>query len=435
MGTGRSRPTPGAGVDARELYKFVIQDRGPTFETATRHSCVPDRTIGAASSRGVADDGLPSPKRPLWLPTVYPGLAIARKERMWNMAEVKDFSSHVEVLLHEEDACLHAGGASDEDLERTAPRVWRPIAEAGRFLSPYGGQLYMELSRQREQLFDEVDVGTIAKKNPWPVHPPHSGWLREVCPFCHSNTRQVRDQKDEDRHVEVRACSGCGWWESEDCTLQITGKHYDAYVFCRRGLLREFDISAVDTPLSALRRHLAKTSSDIRQVSPTILERLVRDILAEHLNCEVRHVGGPGDGGIDLLAVDADQPWAIQVKRRGASVETERVSAVREFVGALVVASIRRGIFVTTAPRFSAASESTATAASRSLSIDEVDLVDGNALASIMNLHPCRDSWEEGAPSLAGRVGAYDPNRRIVMYPAASRVRPKASNVHGDGEG
>lgn len=329
------------------------------------------------------------------------------------MSTLRDYSTHVEVLLHEEDACLHAGGPSDADLARTFPRIWRELEAAGPIVTGPGLPSLIMLSLQRYETFEAFGNGSVATHD---VGAPHSGWLRNDCPFCGARKPTVRTEAEGDRSIAVSACVECGWWESEDVTLLESDNHYDAFVFCRRALLREFDISDVNAPLSAVRTHLLRQRNDLRLLSPHVLEVLIGNVLSEHLNCEVIHVGGPGDGGIDLLAVDADRPWAIQVKRRGPTVGHESVAPVREFVGALITAGHRRGMFVTTAPHFTQAARTTSEKAAASLAIDRVELLDGGALASIMDLHPVPDAWELGAPSLSQPRGDYSPSRRLYAF-------------------
>ena len=329
------------------------------------------------------------------------------------MSALYDYSTHVELLLHEEDACLHMSLPSDEDYARTVPRLWSAIETAGTFVGGPGIEIMFAVGQQRNRLFDSFDDGTVASRA---VRPPHDGWLRGACTFCGAEQRCVREEKDGERSISVSACPDCGWWQSEDMTLKKAADHYDAFLFCRRAVLREFAISDVEVPLTSVRRHLDSDRYDLRLISPTVLERLVGDVLADHFNCEVRHVGGPGDGGIDLLAVNTDEPWAVQVKRRGPTVRTESVRPVREFIGALVVSGHRNGLFVTTAPCFSRPAVATAEQVNDSLSIDRVELLDFAALTSIMELHPAPDAWEIGAPSVDQPVGDYSPHRRIFTF-------------------
>ncbi len=75
---------------------------------------------------------------------------------------------------------------------------------------------------------------------------------------------------------------------------------------------------------------------------------------ANHSECEVIHVGKPGDWGIDVLYVDSnDQDWLIQVKRRSSPSSTEGFETLERLAGALLLHDSLRGIIVSTANRFS----------------------------------------------------------------------------------
>ena len=91
---------------------------------------------------------------------------------------------------------------------------------------------------------------------------------------------------------------------------------------------------------------------------------------------QVKHVGGPGDLGMDLRAIDPQgRTVGIQCKRYAS---TSRVASrdMQGFVGMLVHHRLDRGLFVTT---------STFTAAARSLANDHgIELVDRDALARMV---------------------------------------------------
>ncbi|WP_159078674.1 restriction endonuclease, partial [Klebsiella aerogenes] len=61
------------------------------------------------------------------------------------------------------------------------------------------------------------------------------------------------------------------------------------------------------------------------------METLVTDIFkANYRHCEVKHVGGPGDLGIDVLFIDDnDTKRLIQVKRREHPKRAEGFSTLQ----------------------------------------------------------------------------------------------------------
>lgn len=104
-----------------------------------------------------------------------------------------------------------------------------------------------------------------------------------------------------------------------------------------------------------LAQHLRRNPSLWHCLEPARLETLVRDIWkANHRHCEVKHVGGPGDLGVDVLFVDDNERrWLIQVKRRSKANKAEGFSTLQSILGTLALQGERYGIIVSTADYFS----------------------------------------------------------------------------------
>jgi hypothetical protein len=101
--------------------------------------------------------------------------------------------------------------------------------------------------------------------------------------------------------------------------------------------------------------------SDLNRISPKRAERFVMDLLSTVLECEVRAVGGPQDGGVDGYVVRSDTVRSIvQVKWHGDTTKTEGVSIVREVAGTLLAQGLPDGIIVSTRDHFSRAAIDTA---------------------------------------------------------------------------
>lgn len=96
-------------------------------------------------------------------------------------------------------------------------------------------------------------------------------------------------------------------------------------------------------------------------------------------------MGGPGDGGFDLILVMNDTPALIQVKQRLDPAKAEAVSSIREFIGALALAGSRIGFYVSSATHFSRASIDAANRASGAV-VDRLELVDATRLIDILKL-------------------------------------------------
>ena len=111
--------------------------------------------------------------------------------------------------------------------------------------------------------------------------------------------------------VDVRICDNCGWWDTEEQlkVIQEEGSsHYEAPTVHRRAVLRQFDVAGSDVPIASLRDYLTRHPSQLSHVSPRALEKLVADVFRETMDCEAIHVGGPNDGGIDVVLIVGDSP-------------------------------------------------------------------------------------------------------------------------------
>jgi hypothetical protein len=210
----------------------------------------------------------------------------------------------------------------------------------------------------------------------------------EHCPHCAGSLEVVfnhfRALHSIYGRVRVAVCSLCGWWEhSDEYELREDGDYYRSREIRRRALLREFSVGGSEAPTAALCLYLQKHPAAIHDLSPRRLERLVEEVWKDTMACEAVHVGGPNDQGIDVLLIDGERRYAVQVKRRESGVAAESVRTIREFVGALVLAGEVRGIVVTTAPRFSAAAHHAASMAARMTTIETIDLVDGRRFLDV----------------------------------------------------
>jgi hypothetical protein len=299
-------------------------------------------------------------------------------------------------LIVDYGATLELWCEEDGPVVRTeVPETWVGHAGVSDAERAYFARNHSHLNLQRR----EVILGS--------AHSGPNTRLRRVCPYCGTSTRvTLQDHQgsrvDGDyREIGIVVCP-CGFWDCYDwyhCDEsgpQEIGPH-NQYMRSQ-ALLRRFALSDLDAPLDSLRRHLLKRFGDIAHVHPQTLERLVGDVFGEALNCEAVHVGGPGDDGIDLVLLDADEPLAVQVKRRQRD-RTVGVALVREFIGALLLEGHMRGLVVTTASRFSRAARSAASRAVERSLLDQIELVDGDALQHICSMHPPeQDPWRVHAP-------------------------------------
>jgi len=182
------------------------------------------------------------------------------------------------------------------------------------------------------------------------------------CKYCSSPLGPPRSRDVNERSALYRrggcffVCERCGWWHGRtirnhvsETLVSRTVKTTQVY----EAILKSFPVDSLEIPTDELRRHLDKHPVDLSRIAPTKLELLLQSVYRDFFACEVRHVGGPGDRGIDLYVIDAEVPFIVQVKRRGNTAIAESVATVRELLGAMIENGVYSGHIVTTAQRFS----------------------------------------------------------------------------------
>lgn len=92
----------------------------------------------------------------------------------------------------------------------------------------------------------------------------------------------------------------------------------------------------------------------IKRMDEREFERYVAEQFRRLPGWHVVHNGRAGDNGIDILAqAPSGRRWAIQVKKR-SNDKPEGVEGVRSLAGAMKLMRISHGIFITTAPNYTA---------------------------------------------------------------------------------
>lgn len=338
---------------------------------------------------------------------------------------ILDYSQYVEVVAREADAVAYPYYPSDGELQRVAPRLLSRFHDVSQVVPPslsafllerLGQQDLSRLLESRVALFDAIEELTVLRSE-GSIHRSLVEWLGSACYVCRAPTTVVRDEATDSRipHVRVRACPTCGWWESENHALLIAGagRSYNSFTLLRRACLHEFAIMDDDAPLDALRAHFIRHPDDLNRISPRKLELLVGSVLADFMSCEVIHVGGPNDGGYDLLLLMGDTPALVQVKQRVNPRKTEPVVSIREFLGAMILANRRAGLFVSTARRFSPQAKTAARKATAA-AVDRLDLIDASKLMDILKLVTERaDPWRLHAHSLADEVQGFTLDQHV----------------------
>ncbi len=199
-------------------------------------------------------------------------------------------------------------------------------------------------------------------------------------------------------------CPQCGWWfyQNEAMRLAPSEQYAVANELSFAAVLRKYAVADYDIPLQSLRNTVSKNPEYLYQIHPTNLERLVASVFHDYFDCEVRHVGGSNDGGVDLILIRGDKEVLVQVKRRQHPHHVESVSLIRELIGAMVLSQVNSAIFVSTAEAFSPSARMASTKARVLGAAESISLVDYKRFVDMMQLCSTsqRKVWEPLLPEL-----------------------------------
>ena len=234
------------------------------------------------------------------------------------------------------------------------------------------------------------------------------------CPYCayqlHVVLEMTEDKLDDKIHYILRSCRACGWWYSVAVCEDLG--YYSGYIV---PIIRKFIVDNLDLPISALEMELQRKPDVLNYIHPRKLEELVQSVFSDYFKTEVTLIGKSGDGGIDLLFCEGENPVAVQVKRRSKKDTAEGVSVVREFIGAMLLKGIRSGIFVSTADRFSYPAKTAARTGADKGIVQELKLIDAKSFWGMFQLKSKRANfpWEQVYYNLA--VGKYPKSSFISV--------------------
>ena len=142
-------------------------------------------------------------------------------------------------------------------------------------------------------------------------------------------------------------CAACGWWKVE-CDGLFLSHRIDVYssrsAYVAAGALKDFDVTDIIVPLQEVRDFLTAKYERRFTMHPALFEQTVGSVFGD-LGYSVVVTGRSGDGGIDVILQMGSRTIGVQVKRYSTAIEAEQI---RSLAGALLLAGITTGVFVTT---------------------------------------------------------------------------------------
>ena len=191
----------------------------------------------------------------------------------------------------------------------------------------------------------------------------------------------------EDWYSEGKYCKNCGWWICNNLGERSFYSGHQSFL----GILKK-SIKETDKITQGL-VELNNNKSIALNVRPYELEKYAKSLLSDFFCCDVTHVGKSHDGGIDLLVVHSDEGIIpVQVKRRRDNNRTEGVSSIREFRGAMVLKGFSKGVFLTTARKYSNEAIKAANPTPEHLINQKIVLLDCRRLVEVLELMESRKS-------------------------------------------
>jgi len=236
----------------------------------------------------------------------------------------------------------------------------------------------------------------------------------EYCKFCNNKMEIIYAKKEPfinfdntngvdtwgKKNDEVRKCSSCGWWQYNYVeNIKEEARWYQLLIRFYKGVVKVFNSEDKKLPISVLNEECKKNPVILYQVGTRKFEEFLQCTLKSVYNCEVIHCGKTGDGGIDLLILNSDEPILVQAKRRteAKSNYAEPIKDIREFLGVMLINKAQKGIYVTTSKKYSKNTEKTINDIIEKKIVTRFDIVNFDALISIFNqkkvIHHA--PWEE----------------------------------------
>jgi hypothetical protein len=150
----------------------------------------------------------------------------------------------------------------------------------------------------------------------------------------------------QQQDIRLLQCPHCSWLSLiDDCAEHGYGE-MTARLESAHSCAKHFQ-SDGNMELADLRQWIYNNDIDLTTISPKNLELLVGSVFADKFKCTAHHIGGTGDGGIDLVLLASDTPIIVQVKRYERAQKKVPAVVVRELIGSMVIEGANCGIIVT----------------------------------------------------------------------------------------
>ena len=236
----------------------------------------------------------------------------------------------------------------------------------------------------------------------WPIRPETEGdryYYRlsaNECLYCSTNLTSVEELRTNRDSHQIFICKVCGWWKQ---VHSVVGGQDSSSIGFRFGEAKYYDVDSIEVPIEDLRKYLEKHPKDIGSTNPRKFEHLMAAALkSAYPGSEVTHIGGTGDGGIDIKMITMqNETYLVQVKRRENVSAKEGLKVVRELNGVLFREGVAKGMVITTASDYTPGARKEATSIKTPIQERyEVKLLTFSDVVDMLRLSApdCHRPWE-----------------------------------------
>jgi hypothetical protein len=206
------------------------------------------------------------------------------------------------------------------------------------------------------------------------------------------------------RDFIVYTCPSCSWWQLyiHDNDDRLCGGGGDMWL--HKAVLRKYDIQDIHAPTLELEKYILKNREKIYDIHPRKMEELVASVFKEYFNCDVEYCGGMYDKGIDLLIIQNDNPFPVQIRKRTQANSIESVSVVREMLGIMFRDQFKRGAVVSTASHFSEQALKEANEVVNKGLLEKFELIDVKRFIDMLELAKLKNDYPDWYSFIPRRV-------------------------------